>query len=83
MGQDCSRPNSALIPVNVLGCCCSERIIEMKYTDLTIDQRIGLKGEFITNPHCKNYRLVWIMWDFVTAVEFFLNDDINALRIIK
>jgi hypothetical protein len=55
----------------------------MKYTDLTIDQRIGLKGEFITNPHCKNYRLVWIMWDFVTAVEFFLNDDINALRIIK
>ena len=53
----------------------------MKYEDLTLNQRIGLKNEFINNPVCQNYRLVWIMWNFKVAVEYFLNDDISALEI--
>lgn len=51
----------------------------MKYTDLTIDQRIGLKGQFETNPKMVNYKVVWLLWDFIIAVEYFLNDDINVL----
>ena len=52
----------------------------MKYSDLTLDQRISLKGEFETNPECTNYLLVLRLWDFVTAVEYFLNDDVSVLR---
>ncbi len=51
----------------------------MKYTDLTIDQRIGLKGEFATNPECVNYKAVMALWGFVIAIEYFLNDDISIL----
>lgn len=53
----------------------------MKYEDLTLNQRIGLKGEFMANPDCQNYRLIWIFWDFKKAVEFFLNDDFSQLTI--
>ena len=51
----------------------------MKYIDLTIDQRISLKGEFHTNPACQQYHMVMILWGFVAAVEYFLNDNISAL----
>ena len=51
----------------------------MKYTDLTIDQRISLKGYFQTDIQCQNYKLVWMFWGFIKAVEYFLNDDINEL----
>lgn len=51
----------------------------MKYTDLTLNQRISLKGEFQTNPECVQYKAIMLLWNFVIAIEFFLNDDINIL----
>ncbi len=51
----------------------------MKYTDLTLDQRISLKGEFQVNPECINYRMVMLLWGFIEAVEYFLNDDLSIL----
>lgn len=51
----------------------------MKYTDLTLHQRISLKGEFEINPDLVIYKTIMILWDFVKAVEFFLNDDISVL----
>jgi len=52
----------------------------MKYNDLTLDQRISLKGEFETNPDCVCYKAVMVFWGFVDAVEYFFNDDISILR---
>lgn len=52
----------------------------MKYEQLTIDQRIGLKGYFKTEPELAQYRMVWLFWGFKKAVEYFLNDDINAIN---
>ena len=53
----------------------------MKYTDLTLDQRIGLKGVFKTDPEFSQYGVIMLMWGFVKAVEYFLNDDISILKI--
>lgn len=53
----------------------------MKYTDLTLDQRISLKGWFETDKKLVQFRAIMILWDFVKAVEFFLNDDISILNI--
>jgi len=53
----------------------------MEYIDLTLDQRISLKGEFKTNPKCINYKAVMVFWNFKIAVEYFLNDDITILNI--
>ncbi len=53
----------------------------MKYTDLTLDQRISLKGEFQVNPKCINYRMVMLLWGFIEAVEYFLNDDLSILTV--
>lgn len=53
----------------------------MKYSDLTIHQRVSLKGMFMTDESLGNYRMVMIMWNFKLAVEFFLNDDISILNI--
>jgi hypothetical protein len=53
----------------------------MKYKDLTLDQRISLKGEFKTNPICENYKAIMLLWNFVKAVEYFLNDDISILKV--
>lgn len=52
----------------------------MKYTDLTLDQRISLKGEFQINPELTNYKVVMVLWGFIEAVEYFLNDDLDLLR---
>lgn len=52
----------------------------MFYTDLTLDQRISLKGEFETNPKCINYKAVMLFWGFGMAVEYFLNDNISVLE---
>lgn len=52
---------------------------EMTYRDLTLDQRISLKGYFQSEKELHYYRLVSLFWNFVVAVEFFLNDDINPL----
>ena len=56
----------------------------MRYIDLTLDQRIGLKGEFQVNPECECYKAVMLLWGFVVAIEYFLNDDISVLyRLVK
>ena len=51
----------------------------LKYRDLTLDQKIGLKGEFQTNPECGMYKVVMALWNFVAAIEFFLSDDPSIL----
>ena len=51
----------------------------MKYKDLTIDQRISLKGEFQTNPILVNYKAIMLFWNFIIAVDYFLSDDITPL----
>lgn len=53
----------------------------MKYTDLSLNERIALKGFISRDPDLAPYKLIWILWDFKTAVEYFLNEDLNALRI--
>ena len=53
----------------------------MKYTELNLDQRISLKGLFETEKELVQYRAISLLWDFVKAVEYFLNSDINALPI--
>lgn len=50
-----------------------------KYSDLTIHQRISLKGLFKSEPELENYHIIWICWGYTKAVEYFLNDDLNAL----
>ena len=54
---------------------------KMKYTELNLDQRISLKGLFETEKELVQYRAISLLWDFVKAVEYFLNSDINALPI--
>ena len=51
----------------------------MKYEDLTIHQRISLKGIFKTDPKLTQYSVIMLLWNFKTAIEFFLNEDINLL----
>jgi len=51
----------------------------MKYSELTLDQRITLKGFFQTDKELSCYWAIMIFWDFVKAVEYFLNNDINIL----
>ncbi len=51
----------------------------MEYTDLTLDQRISLKGLFFTDKSLVNYKAIFLLWDFVFAVEYFLNDDTDVL----
>ena len=48
---------------------------DKKYFDLTLDQRISLKGEFETNPDCIGYKAIMCLWSFIDAIEYFLNDD--------
>ena len=50
----------------------------MKYKDLTLNQRISLKGYFQTEKGLERYNVVMVIWGFVTAVEYFLNDDLSA-----
>lgn len=49
------------------------------YTDLTVHQRISLKGEFATNPLLQQYRAIMMFFNFVLAVEYFLNHDTRPL----
>lgn len=50
-----------------------------KYEDLTIHQRISLKGFFETDKTCAPFQAVKILWNFKVAVNFFLTNDINLL----
>lgn len=51
----------------------------MKYQDLTLIQRIGLKGFIETDPALASIKAIWVLWGFKKAVEYFLNEDIGAL----
>ena len=51
----------------------------MIYKDLTLDQRISLKGYFQTEKGLDRYAAVMILWGFVKAIEYFLNDDLSIL----
>jgi hypothetical protein len=52
----------------------------MTYEQLTIHQRIGLKGFIQTEESLSSLRLVWMLWGFKKAVEYFLNEDLNELQ---
>ena len=51
----------------------------MKYEDLTIHQRIGLKGFIESDPNLVIYKAIWLLWNFKIAVEYFLNEDLNEI----
>lgn len=62
----------------------------MNYDQLTIHQRISLKGLFASDKErrdigVKNHEYfnaicgIMLLWNFKKAVEFYLNEDINAL----
>lgn len=51
----------------------------MRYKDLTLHQRISLKGYFRTEKGLEQYNAVMALWGFVKAVEYFCNDDLSAL----
>lgn len=62
----------------------------MKYEDLTLHQRISLKGLFtsekerraigVTESESFNcLRAIMRLWNFKIAVEYFLNEDVNLL----
>lgn len=47
----------------------------MSYEDLTLNQRISLKGVFVTDPMLGNYRALMIMWNFKIAINYFLDPN--------
>jgi len=51
----------------------------MKYKDLTLNQRISLKGIFETDALCYQYKAIMALWNFVIAIEYFLNEDTSIL----
>ncbi len=53
----------------------------MKYADLTLDQRITLKGLFQTDKHLARFYAVMILWNFIIAIELFLNNNPSILKI--
>jgi hypothetical protein len=54
----------------------SDSIIEnLRWQDLTVHQRITLKGLFVTDEELSIYRAVWILWDYRKAIDLFFNDS--------
>lgn len=51
----------------------------MTYKDLTIHQRISLKGFFHTDDKLTQYKALMLLFGFITAVNYFLTGDINIL----
>ena len=51
----------------------------MKYEDLNIHQKIGLKGFFISDPKMKQYRLIWVVFNFKKAINYFLTGNVEEL----
>jgi hypothetical protein len=47
----------------------------MLYSELTLNQKISLKGYFKTEPSLSHYYAIMMLWNFVIAVNFFLSDD--------
>lgn len=53
----------------------------MTYKDLTLHQRISLKGLFFTESCLRPFIAVMRLWGFVKAIDYFLTDDITLLNI--
>lgn len=51
----------------------------MFYQDLTLDQKISLKGFFFTDKEMYPYRIAMEFFGFKNAIDYFLTDDINVL----
>jgi hypothetical protein len=47
----------------------------MTYKDLTLMQRIGLKGMIEKLPELRPFKAVWLLWNFKVAVNAFLSDE--------
>ncbi len=47
----------------------------MTYADLTVHQKIGLKGAFTNDPTWSSYGAIMLLWNFKVAIEYFLKDD--------
>lgn len=56
----------------------------MRYEDLTIHQRISLKGFIKTWESLVPYYAIWILWDYRRAINCFLDESaINDLEIFN
>jgi len=53
--------------------------LKVDYTELSIHQKISLKGLFKTDPELSQYSAIMLLWNFKTAINFFLKNDINIL----
>ena len=51
----------------------------MSYQDLTLHQRISLKGYFQTEDYLDHYRISMLFFGFVDTVNWFLTGDINHI----
>lgn len=62
----------------------------MKYADLTLHQRISLKGLFTSEKERRDIgltedesfnclRAVMVLWNFKIAIEYFLNGDVSSI----
>lgn len=61
----------------------------MDYNDLTLHQKISLKGIFTSKKERRDLGLkdeevsysylqaIWLLWDFKKAINYFLNGDID------
>jgi hypothetical protein len=50
----------------------------MTYKDLTIHQKIGLKGEIQNNPSLHQFKIAWLFFGFRKTIDYFLTNDINV-----
>lgn len=63
----------------------------MKYENLTLHQRISLKGLFTSEKERRDiglkdqepyncFKAIMVLWNFKLAIEYFLNNDVSVLR---
>lgn len=55
----------------------------MTYDELSIHQKIGLKGVFMNDQDLEIYRMVMVVWNFKVAIEFFLTGDYSVIPIVN
>lgn len=47
----------------------------MRYENLTINQKISLKGCMDTMPELDNFKAVAVLWGWIDAINLFLDED--------
>lgn len=50
-----------------------------QYSDLTLNQKIALKGYIRTEPCLHIYNTIWLLWGFKEAVNAFLSPSTNRV----